>query len=39
MDERTYLKRSLNGPVWSELKYFFLRFQIFVFSLKYAEEH
>ena len=34
-----YLKGSQNGLVWSEWKYFFLRFQMFVFSLEYAEEH
>ena len=39
MDEKTYLKGFQNGLVWSEWKYFFLRFQIFVFSLEYAEKH
>ena len=39
MDEKTYLKRPQNGPVWSEWKYYFLRFQMFVFSSEYAEEH
>ena len=39
MDGKTYLKRYQNGLVWSERKYFFLRFQMFVFSLEYAEEH
>ena len=39
MDEKTNLKRSQNGLVQSEWKYFFLRFQMFVFSLEYAEKH
>ena len=39
MDEKIYLKGSQIGLVWSEWKYFFLRFQMFVFSLEYAEEH
>ena len=38
MDEKTYLKGYQNGLVWSS-ENTFLRFQIFVFSLEYAEEH
>ena len=39
IDEKTYIKVSENGPVWSEWKYCFLSFQMFVFSLEYAEWH
>ena len=39
MDEQTNLKGSQSGLVWSEWKYFFLTFQMFVFSLEYAEKH
>ena len=39
MDEKTCLKLPQNDPVWSEWKYYFLRFQMFVFSLEYTEEH
>ena len=39
MDKKTYLKEPQNDQVWSESKYYFLKFQMFVFSLEYAEEH
>ena len=39
MDKKTYLKEPQNDQVWSEWKYYFLKFQMFVFSLEYAEEH
>ena len=39
MYEKTYLKEPQNDAVWSEWKYFFVRFQMFVFFLEYAEEH
>ena len=33
MDEKTYFKRPQIVPVWSERKYYVLRFQLFVFFL------
>ena len=39
MDEKTYLKGPQNDPVLSEWKCYFLKFQMFVSSLEYAEEH
>ena len=39
MDEKEYFKGTKGRPVRSQLKRYFLRFQKFVFTLEYAEEH
>ena len=39
MNEKAYFMGPENDPVWSEWKYYSLRFQMFAFSLEYAGEH